>query len=64
MPRTLAHQFELFSAPQGKEKLSLPQWQALPEGIRQTLSELMAQLLLDHVGDESAPLPGEMRHDA
>ena len=48
--RSRTTQFNLFTAP-GDAARPTPQWGALPEEVRQTLSRLMAQLLLYHVDD-------------
>ena len=65
MPRQpTTHQFDLFSNPHDAEVVRTPQWQALPEETRLTLTKLMVRLILDHVDARRAPQRWETRHDA
>jgi hypothetical protein len=58
--RSRTTQFNLF-APPGDTAVPTPAWGALPEEVRQALTRLMVQLVLDHEGD--AREPREARDD-
>jgi hypothetical protein len=48
MPRQpTTGQFDLLSKRREGDTLPIPRWQALPKGTRQTLTRLMARLILD-----------------
>ena len=49
MPRLpTTYQFDLFSTPNDANTVQTPQWQALPAETRQSVTELMVSLILDH----------------
>jgi hypothetical protein len=58
--RSPASQFDLF-VPAAKDDADqvLPPWQTLPEQTRQTLTSLLARLILDHASANHAPLSEE-----
>ena len=57
-------QFDLFSSQAAAETAQMPQWQALPEETRRTLTKLMVRLILDHVDGERAGQREGADHDA
>jgi hypothetical protein len=60
--RSTARQFDLFElAPKNNADQILPQWQALPEQTRQTLTSLLARLMLDHASADHPPLLEEAK---
>lgn len=65
MPRKpTTYQFDLFSKPNDTKTMQTPQWQALPAEARQSVTQLMVSLMLDHVeGDRAEPREGA-DHDA
>jgi hypothetical protein len=62
--RSTARQFDLF-VPAAKTNADqvLPQWQTLPEQTRQTLTSLLARLILDHTSADHTPMSEEAKHD-
>jgi len=44
-------QLDLFSCPRNSAITPTPRWDTLPAQTRQTLTSLIARLLLDHVND-------------
>ncbi|WP_107676097.1 hypothetical protein [Agrobacterium sp. LAD9] len=65
MPRQfMTYQFDLFSGLHSERTASMPQWQELPEGTRQTLTTLMVRLLIDHANGGRASQWKEAGDDA
>lgn len=65
MPRQFTtYQFDLFSGLHSGRRLALPQWQALPEETRQTLTALLVRLLVDHANGESSSQQKEAGDDS
>lgn len=65
MPRQFTtYQFDLFSSLHSGRRPAIPQWQALPEEARQTLTALIVRLLVDHAKSESASRQKEAGDDA
>lgn len=63
MPReSQTLQLDLFSNPRDSGITQTPQWDMLPAPTRQTLTSLIARLLLDHGDDPVAELR-EVRDD-
>jgi hypothetical protein len=55
-------QFDLFAMGRG-DAVEVP-WPTLPPETRSTVTDLMAQLILDHVKDMAAECPSEENGDA
>jgi len=55
-------QYDLFKSADN-ERQKPPQWDALPAQTRQSLTDLMARLILDHKENGRHPLEREARHD-
>jgi len=49
------HQLDLFASPGAAEIAQTPPWHTLPLEARQTLTQLMVRLILDHAGGHRAP---------
>jgi len=65
MPRQFTtYQFDLFSGLHSGRSPAIPQWQALPEEARQTLTALIVRLLVDHANGGSASQQKEAGYDA
>lgn len=61
MPRkTMTTQLELFPETQSTATTPIPPWQSLPDDTRQSLTQLMARLMVDHAGAKD----GESYHEA
>ena len=58
-----SQQMDLFRAMLVQVSASGPAWSDLPEGARDTLIGLMAQLILEHVRVNAAPTAAEGSHD-
>jgi len=64
MPRkSTTLQLDLFSSPYDPGRARPPRWQTLPTQTRQTLTSLIARLLLDRVDDDRVTEPREVRDD-
>ena len=51
MPRkTITTQLELFPETQSTAATPIPPWQSLPDDTRQSLTRLMARLMVEHAG--------------
>jgi hypothetical protein len=51
MPRkTMTTQLELFPETQSTAATPFPPWQSLPDDTRQTLTRLIARLMVEHAG--------------
>jgi hypothetical protein len=62
--RAAAEQFDLFGPPGTTQPTPGLEWQQLPEEARETVTRLMARLLVDHGrGDRRPPGPAGGRHD-
>jgi len=53
--RSTARQFDFFVP----AEQALPQWQTLPEEVRQELTSLLTRLILDHAGADNPQLSEE-----
>ncbi|AVW91361.1 hypothetical protein [Celeribacter baekdonensis] len=61
MPRkTMTTQLELFPQTQSTAAPPIPPWQSLPDDTRQSLTRLMARLMVEHAGTTD----GESYHEA
>lgn len=61
MPRkTMTTQLELFPETQSTPATPIPPWQSLPDDTRQSLTQLMARLMVEHAGATD----GESYHEA
>jgi hypothetical protein len=58
-----AQQFDLFGPPRAFSGKPAPVWNMLPEETRQTVAQLMAQLLTEHAAARCQPRPAGGRHD-
>jgi hypothetical protein len=61
--RPTPQQLDLFAHPTGTDPVP-PDWQALPQEARVTLTKLLVRLILDHAAGAQGPHPMEARHDA
>ena len=62
--RSRLTQFDLFAHPADNGQTQVPEWRALPPDTRQTLTGLMARLMLEHAHGDRRPGPAEERgHD-
>ena len=57
-------QIDLFASAPEMPDLQPPPWQSLLPEVRQSLTELMARQILDHVAAEGEASEREVRHDA
>jgi hypothetical protein len=60
--RSGSEQFDLFRLSCGDCATQKPVWKALPPQTRETLTNLMTRLLLDHARDRRHPETRETRH--
>jgi hypothetical protein len=61
--RAAAEQFDLFGLPDAKHPTPELEWQQLPEETRETVTRLMARLLVDHGRRDRRPNSAGGRHD-
>ncbi len=62
-PRGEPRQFDLFASASAGATRKTPEWRVLPAETRQTLTHLMARLILEHADGDCAPRREETRHD-
>ena len=56
-------QIELFASTDASSVPAMPEWRSLPQETRQTLTDLIARLILDHAAGEGVGRDEEARHD-
>jgi hypothetical protein len=61
--RAAAEQFDLFGLLGAKHPTPEREWRQLPEETRETVTRLMARLLVDHGRGDRRPSPVGRRHD-
>jgi hypothetical protein len=62
-PRGEPRQFDLFASASAGATRKTPEWGVLPAETRQTLTHLIARLILKHADGDCAPRREETRHD-
>jgi hypothetical protein len=61
--RSRPTQFDLFAHPADNGQTQVPEWRALPPETRQTLTGLIARLMLEHAHGDPRPEPAKERGD-